>query len=33
MPVPTHTFDPPFNILMSSPAVLDVTDLYASREV
>src|SRR4051794_36334457 len=32
MPVPTHVFDPPFNILRSSHVVLDVTDLDASRE-
>src|SRR6266849_803205 len=32
MPVPTHVFDPPFNIIRSSHAVLDVTDLNASRE-
>ena len=32
MPVPTHTFDPPFNIIRSSHVVLDVTDLKASRE-
>src|SRR6476660_8529749 len=32
MPVPTHIFDPPFNIIRSSHAVLDVTDLNASRE-
>src|SRR3954462_4942874 len=31
MPVPAHTFDPPFNIIRSSHAVLDVTDLDASR--
>src|SRR5882672_2978624 len=31
MPVPTHVFDPPFNIIRSSHAVLDVTDLDASR--
>ena len=31
MPVPTHVFDPPFNILRSSHVVLDVTDLKASR--
>ena len=31
MPVPTHIFDPPFNIIRSSHAVLDVTDLNASR--
>src|SRR5213082_1455752 len=32
MPVPTHIFDPPFNIIRSSHAVLDVTDVNASRE-
>src|SRR5215469_3272874 len=31
MPVPQHVFDPPFNIVRSSHAVLDVTDLEASR--
>src|SRR3984957_1183891 len=31
MPVPTHIFDPPFNIVRSSHAVLDVVDLNASR--
>ena len=31
MPVPTHTFDPPFNIIRSSHVVLDVVDLDASR--
>ena len=31
MPVPTHVFDPPFNILRSSHVVLDVVDLKASR--
>src|SRR5215475_16105199 len=31
MPVPTHIFDPPFNIIRSSHVVLDVTDLKASR--
>src|SRR5580692_5459010 len=30
MPVPTHVFDPPFNIVRSSHAVLDVVDLNAS---
>ena len=30
MPVPTHIFDPPFNIIRSSHVVLDVTDLDAS---
>lgn len=32
MPVPTHIFDPPFNILRASHVVLDVTDLAASRK-
>src|SRR5882757_3226669 len=32
MPVPAHVFDPPFNIIRSSHAVLDVTDLDASSE-
>ncbi|MDB5548316.1 MAG: 3,4-dihydroxyphenylacetate 2,3-dioxygenase [Tardiphaga sp.] len=32
MPVPTHVFDPPFNILRASHCVLDVTDLAASRK-
>ena len=32
MPVPQHVFDPPFNIVRCSHAVLDVTDLNASRE-
>ena len=32
MPVPQHTFDPPFNIIRSSHVVLDVTDLTASAE-
>src|ERR1700745_1335086 len=31
MPIPKHVFDPPFNIIRSSHAVLDVTDLRASR--
>src|ERR1700688_1815183 len=31
MPVPQHVFDPPFNIIRCSHAVLDVTDLDASR--
>ena len=31
MPVPQHVFDPPFNIIRSSHAVLDVADLDASR--
>src|SRR5216684_3792773 len=30
MPIPQHIFDPPFNIVRSSHAVLDVTDLGAS---
>src|ERR1700693_1390099 len=30
MPVPQHVFDPPFNIVRCSHAVLDVTDLDAS---
>ncbi|MGN6116591.1 MAG: 3,4-dihydroxyphenylacetate 2,3-dioxygenase, partial [Nitrobacter sp.] len=32
MPVPVHTFDPPFNIIRCSHAVLDVTNLEASRK-
>ena len=32
MPVPQHVFDPPFNIIRASHAVLDVTDLKLSRE-
>src|SRR5229473_2050754 len=32
MPVQQHIFDPPFNIVRSSHAVLDVVDLDASRE-
>src|SRR3979490_2718383 len=32
MPVPQHIFDPPFNIVRCSHAVLDVVDLNASRE-
>src|ERR1700675_1771031 len=32
MPVPQHTFDPPFNIVRCSHVVLDVVDLNASRE-
>ena len=32
MPVPVHVFDPPFNILRCSHAVLDVTNLDASRK-
>lgn len=31
MPVPVHVFDPPFNIVRASHAVLDVTDLALSR--
>src|SRR6201996_9604160 len=31
MPIPTHVFDPPFNITRPSHIVLDVTDLKASR--
>ena len=31
MPIPTHIFDPPFNIIRSSHAVLDVVDLDKSR--
>jgi catechol 2,3-dioxygenase len=31
MPVPTHIFDPPFNIVRASHVVLDATDLAASR--
>src|SRR6266576_3111407 len=31
MPVPTHIFDPPFNIVRCSHAVLDVVDLNTSR--
>jgi catechol 2,3-dioxygenase len=31
MPVPKHIFDPPFNIIRASHAVLDVVDLEASR--
>src|ERR1700723_3950478 len=31
MPAPQHVFDPPFNIIRSSHAVLDVVDLDASR--
>jgi catechol 2,3-dioxygenase len=31
MPVPTHVYDPPFNIIRSSHVVLDVTDLKTSR--
>src|SRR5690348_12944404 len=32
MPVPQHVFDPPFNIIRCSHAVLDVTDLKLSRD-
>src|SRR4051794_14238103 len=32
MPVPVHIFDPPFNIIRASHAVLDVTNLDTSRE-
>ena len=32
MPIPQHIFDPPFNIIRCSHAVLDVTDLKASSE-
>ena len=32
MPVPSHIFDPPFNIVRCSHAVLDVVNLNASRE-
>src|SRR5580693_4071409 len=32
MPVPTHIFDPPFNIIRCSHVVLDVADLNASVE-
>src|SRR6202140_5737232 len=32
MPVPTHIFDPPFNIIRCSHVALDVVDLKASRE-
>ena len=31
MPVPTHVFDPPFNIIRCSHVVLDVVDLKKSR--
>ena len=31
MPIPTHIFDPPFNIIRCSYAILAVTDLAASR--
>ncbi len=33
MPVPQHVFDPPFNIIRSSHAVLDVTDLERQPRV
>src|SRR3981081_2095843 len=32
MPIPQHTFDPPFNIIRSSHVVLDVVDLNASSD-
>src|SRR3954462_298197 len=32
MSVPTHIFDPPFNIIRASHAVLDVTNLETSRD-
>lgn len=32
MPIPQHVFDPPFNVIRSSHAVLDVVDLDASRK-
>src|ERR1700736_4834621 len=32
MPAPTNIFDPPFNIVRCSHAVLDVVNLNASRE-
>ncbi|MCO5129555.1 MAG: 3,4-dihydroxyphenylacetate 2,3-dioxygenase [Xanthobacteraceae bacterium] len=32
MPIPQHIFDPPFNIIRCSHAMLDVTDLDASRK-
>ena len=32
MPIPKHIFDPPFNIIRASHAVLDVTDLKLSRD-
>src|SRR6266700_7478435 len=32
MPVPQHVFDPPFNIIRCSHAVLDVTDIKLSRD-
>jgi catechol 2,3-dioxygenase len=31
MPVPKHTFDPPFNVVRCSHTVLRVRDLDASR--
>ena len=31
MPVPQHTFQPPFNVLRCSHVVLDVPDLAATR--
>src|SRR3569833_1999797 len=31
MPIPTHVYDPPFNIIRSSHVVLDVTNLKTSR--
>jgi catechol 2,3-dioxygenase len=31
MPVPTHIFNPPFNVVRCSHAVLTVRDLEASR--
>ncbi|NOU05520.1 MAG: 3,4-dihydroxyphenylacetate 2,3-dioxygenase, partial [Hyphomicrobiaceae bacterium] len=31
MPVPTHIFNPPFNIVRSSYVVFGVTDLARSR--
>ena len=31
MPVPTHIFNPPFNIVRSSHVILGVTDLARSR--
>src|SRR5712672_3812660 len=32
MPIPQHTFDPPFNIIRSSHVALDVVDRNASGE-
>ncbi|MGH6679718.1 MAG: 3,4-dihydroxyphenylacetate 2,3-dioxygenase, partial [Bradyrhizobium sp.] len=32
MPVPQHVFDPPFNVIRASHAVLEVTDLKLSRD-